>query len=120
MKNKLIIALFLFTSVCVSEEPLSFVTKKSSSEKPNQVKQEIAEIFESMLTQCCDMIVSVAQQQRLIVQHLKNLAQAVGPLAEKNLQDLKKCRDELKQMEEDCKRRKIAVEQQIVRFEKFL
>ncbi len=101
-------------------EEMSFVIKKPTHQKPSQIKQDIAEIFELMLTQCCDMIGSITRQQRFIIQHIKNLAQGTGALSEKNLQDLKKCKEELARIKQECNKQMSLLEKDIKILESML
>jgi hypothetical protein len=75
--------------------------KKTPREKTSKVKEEIVDTLESLLTRSSDMIASIAQEQRLIVQKVREIAQGEGTLEQKSAHELKKYRDSLKKMEED-------------------
>ncbi len=102
--KKLLIAstMLLFGGAWIVATTESFVqVKKTVSEKPSQVKEEIVEVLESLLTSTSDLIASVAQEQHLIVQKVRDVAHSQGAFSQSNPQALKRYRDSVKKMEQD-------------------
>ncbi len=108
--------------VCVwtlSIQSAEFVqVKKTTSEKPSKVKEEIAQTLESLLTWSSDMIASIAQEQRLIVKKVRQLAQSEGTFAQSNPQALKRYRESLQKMEKDFEKQAHLIHMQFEQLEK--
>ncbi len=116
VKKCLLIVCFFFTSArSVSE----FVhVKKTAHEKPSKVKEEIVETLESLLTWSSDMIASIAQEQHLIVQKVRELTQSEGAFEQKSPHELKRYRDSLKKMEEDFEKQTQHIRMQFAQLKK--
>ena len=114
---------FIIVMLCLmwsQTHPVSeFVqVKKTMHEKPSKVKEEIVETLESLLTWSSDMIASIAQEQRLIVQKVREVTQSEGAFEQKNPHELKRYRDLLKKMEEDFEKQTRHIHMQFVQLKK--
>ena len=116
MKNRALLVCLMWSQThSVSE----FVhEKKTTHEKPSKVKEEIVETLESLLTWSSDMIASIAQEQRLIVQKVREVTQSTGGFEQKNPHELKRYRDSLKKMEEDFEKQTQHVRMQFAQLKK--
>lgn len=110
------VCLFIFTYAFSTSEFVQ--VKKTPREKTSKVKEEIVETLESLLTRSSDMIASIAQEQRLIVQKVRDIAQCEGTFEQKSANELKRYRDALKKMEEDFEKQTQYLQVQFARLKK--
>ena len=106
----------LFTQIHAVSEFVQ--VKKTTHEKPSKVKEEIVETLELLLTWSSDMIASIAQEQRLIVQKVREVTQSTGAFEQKNPHELKRYRDSLKKMEEDFEKQTQHIRRQFAQLKK--
>jgi|GEM_PF-3244420 len=99
MKLMVLVLCFFFTSAHAVSEFVQ--VKKITHEKPSKVKEEIVETLESLLTLSFDTISLKVEEQRLIIQKVREVTQSEGAFEQKNPHELKRYRDSLKKMEED-------------------
>lgn len=92
--------------------------KKIKHEKSSKIKEEIVETLESLLTRSSDMIASIAQEQHLIVQKVREVAQGECAFEQKSPHELKKYRDSLKKMEEDFEKQTQHIHRQFAQLKK--
>ncbi len=116
MKKCLLLLCFFFTSAHSLSEFVQ--VKKTSREKSSKVKEEIVETLESLLTRSSDMIASIAQEQRLIVQKVRELTQSEGAFEQKTPNELKSYRESLKKMEEDFEKQAQHIRMQFAQLKK--
>ena len=109
---------FCFFSVQIHSVSEFVQVKKTTHEKPSKVKEEMVETLESLLTWSSDMIASIAQEQRLIVQKVREITQSTGSFEQKNPHELKKYRDSLKKMEEDFEKQTQHIRMQFAQLKK--
>jgi DNA-binding protein YbaB len=116
MKKYVVSCCFFFASV----HPVSeFVqVKKTVHEKPSKVKEEIVETLESLLTLSFDTISLKVEEQRLIVQKVREITQGQGAFEQKNPHELKRYRDSLKKMEEDFEKQTQHMQRQFAQLKK--
>lgn len=119
MKNKVKImsAVLFLQFFCISAE--SFVQpKKVVTQKPSQTKEEIVDLLESLLTSTSDLIASIAQEQHLIVEKVRDVAQGQGAFSQTSSQALIRYRDALEKMEQELVQHTQAVQKQFVALKK--
>ncbi len=110
------IVLFLQGSIAKGE---SFVqVKKTSVQKPSQTKEEIVDLLESLLTSTSDLIASVAQEQHLIVEKVRDVAQGQGAFSQTSPQALIRYRDSLAKMEQELVQQTQMVQKQFIALKK--
>ncbi len=112
---------FILSSVgtCFSATTESFVVvKKTGTEKPSHLKEEIVDSLESLLTSTSDLIASIAQEQHLIIQKVRDVAQSQGVFAQTNPQALKRYRDSVKKMEQNFAQQAQMLQKQFVLLKK--
>ena len=120
MKKIVSIFSFIFlggASVLATQESF-VVVKKTGSEKPSHVKEEIVDVLESLLTSTSELIASIAQEQHLIIQKVRDVAQSQGVFAQTNSQALKRYRDSVRKMEKDFSEQAQMLQKQFVLLKK--
>ncbi len=114
---KIISTVLLLHTVSIRAE--SFVqVKKTSVQKPSQTKEEIVDLLESLLTSTSDLIASVAQEQHLIVEKVRDVAQGQGAFSQTSPQALIRYRDSLAKMEQELVQQTQMVQKQFVALKK--
>ncbi len=114
---KIISTVLLLHTVSIRAE--SFVqVKKISVQKPSQTKEEIVDLLESLLTSTSDLIASVAQEQHLIVEKVRDVAQGQGAFSQTSPQALIRYRDSLAKMEQELVQQTQMVQKQFVALKK--
>lgn len=116
MKKVTAVAVCVLFSMIQSAEFVQ--VKKTMNEKPSKMKEEIAQTLESLLTWSSDMIASIAQEQRLIVKKVHQLAQSEGSFAQSNPQALKRYRESLQKMEKDFEKQAQLIRMHFMQLEK--
>lgn len=114
---KIISTVLLLHTVSIRAE--SFVqVKKISVQKPSQTKEEIVDLLESLLTSTSDLIASVAQEQHLIVEKVRDVAQGQGAFSQTSPQALIRYRDSLAKMEQELVQQTQMVQKQFIALKK--
>ncbi len=119
MKKKLAVLCFGVCCAIGLDQPVSFVQqKKTVSEKPSQIKENIVVKLENILTRTSDLIASIAQEQHLIVEKVHDVLQSQGVFAQSNPQKLSRHYEALVKMEQELVTHHVEIQKQFKKLEK--